>query len=82
MRELIGDNWKSLVGAEQEVLKPGSSPGFDHSVYWSSVLYRLDALKTGDGNQNQGSVDDKNNNNSAQYSEAEAEVCTSSVLTQ
>ena len=41
MKQLIGDNWKVLTGAEQSVLKKGNSPGFEHSIYWASLMKRL-----------------------------------------
>eukprot|EP01035_Chromulina_nebulosa_P023500 gene23500-30467_t len=45
MQSIIGDNWKSLTGAEQAVLKPGNSPGYDHEVYWPTVLERVRRLE-------------------------------------
>lgn len=41
LRELIGDNWKILTGAEQPVVKTGCSPGYDHSQYWPMAMARL-----------------------------------------
>lgn len=46
MRELIGDNWKEMVGAEKQPLKPGSGPGYDHDAYWPTVMSRLEELVT------------------------------------
>ena len=44
MRQIIGQNWKQLTGAEQPVVKAGSSPGYDHQVYWPTVLDRVERL--------------------------------------
>lgn len=41
MRDIIGDDWKTLTGAEQPVLVPNCSPGYDHSVYWPMNMRRL-----------------------------------------
>jgi len=45
MRALIGDNWKMLTGADQPVLKSGSSPGFDHGVYWPLTMQRVKEIQ-------------------------------------
>mmetsp|Transcript_15037 Transcript_15037/g.25074 ORF Transcript_15037/g.25074 Transcript_15037/m.25074 type:complete len:303 (+) Transcript_15037:243-1151(+) len=45
LKSIIGDNWKILTGAEQPVVVPGCSPGYDHSKHWPSVLARLETLK-------------------------------------
>lgn len=45
MRAIIGDNWRELTGAGQPVISPGCSPGFDFSVYWPSVMKRVQALQ-------------------------------------
>lgn len=42
--DTIGNNWKILTGAEQKVLKPMSSPGYDHDIYWPIVLERQRSL--------------------------------------
>jgi hypothetical protein len=45
MRELIGDNWKVLTGAEQPVLAKNISPGYDHEQHWLTVMENLADLK-------------------------------------
>jgi hypothetical protein len=40
LKEIIGDNWKVLCGAEQPVVKKGNSPGYDHSVHWPMSMSR------------------------------------------
>jgi hypothetical protein len=45
MRELIGDNWKVLTGAEQPTLSKNMSPGYDHEKHWPSVMQNLTDLK-------------------------------------
>lgn len=45
MRRLIGDDWKALTGAGQPELKPRSSPGFDHEVYWPFTMQRVRDLQ-------------------------------------
>jgi hypothetical protein len=42
MKRIIGNNWKTLTGAEQEVVKPGNSPGYHHEKFWPTIRYRLD----------------------------------------
>jgi hypothetical protein len=49
MRELIGDNWKQLTGAEQPLLAPLSSPGYDHGKHWENVMRNLEELKLKEG---------------------------------
>ena len=44
MRMIIGDNWKKLTGAEQQVYKKKCSPGFQFDTYWASIIARYDAL--------------------------------------
>jgi len=44
MRMIIGDNWKKLTGAEQQVYKKNCSPGFQFDTYWASIIGRYDAL--------------------------------------
>ena len=45
MRNIIGDNWRTLTGAGQPVLVPGCSPGFDFQVYWKDVMARVSNLQ-------------------------------------
>ena len=45
MRTVIGDNWRTLTGAGQPVVVPGSSPGFDLVAYWPDVMARVKALQ-------------------------------------
>lgn len=45
LKRLIGDNWKVLTGAEQEVLAPNTSPGYNHSKFWPTVQERYDAFR-------------------------------------
>ena len=45
MRQLIGENWKELTGAEQSREGPGSSPGYRHESYWKGLMERLTAIK-------------------------------------
>jgi len=47
MRQIIGNNWKKLTGADQPELSPGCSPGYDHRVYWPTVEARLARLAEG-----------------------------------
>jgi hypothetical protein len=44
MKAIVGEGWKQKTGAEQKVLKQGSSPGYDHQVFWPTVITRLDEL--------------------------------------
>lgn len=41
MKNIIGDNWKLLTGADQPVYAPGCSPGYRHDQYWPSVMERI-----------------------------------------
>lgn len=41
MKEIVGDHWKDLVGADKAPLKEGSGPGYDHDAYWATVMDRL-----------------------------------------
>ena len=46
LKEIIGDNWKVLTGAEQPVLQvtsTPSSPGYDHAKMWPAFLERVKA---------------------------------------
>lgn len=45
LRTIIGDNWKVLTGAEQPVLKPNTSPGYNHEVFWPTVIERYERFK-------------------------------------
>lgn len=48
MRDLIGDDWKVLTGAEQPILqktKPASSPGYLHSQQWPALMKRVEAVR-------------------------------------
>lgn len=48
LKEIIGDNWKVLTGAEQPVLQqtnPPSSPGYNHSVMWPALMKRVEILR-------------------------------------
>lgn len=58
MKELIGDNWKVLTGAEQEVLSPGCSPGFSHSSYWPDLMSRLKTVQQKEQNQSSSNNED------------------------
>lgn len=42
MKRIIGNNWKVLTGAEQEVVKCGNSPGYHHEKFWPTIRYRLE----------------------------------------
>jgi hypothetical protein len=42
LKNIIGDDWKTLTGAEQPVFKPKTSPGFNHEVYWPTIRKRYD----------------------------------------
>lgn len=46
MKSIIGDDWKKLTGAEEPVLNPNTSPGYDHEKFWPTVLQRLDAYNS------------------------------------
>jgi hypothetical protein len=48
MKELIGDNWKILTGADQPVHKPGASPGYDHDNFWPAALERAKSFHNED----------------------------------
>lgn len=37
LRQLIGDDWKRLTGAEQPVVALGSTPGYNHDEEWGAV---------------------------------------------
>jgi hypothetical protein len=41
LSHVISPDWKHLTGAEQPVLKPKCSPGYQHDEYWPRIL-RLD----------------------------------------
>lgn len=41
LKSIIGDNWKVLSGADQPILRQGSSPGYLHDVYWPTVQSRV-----------------------------------------
>jgi hypothetical protein len=46
LREIIGDNWKVLTGAEQPVMQitpTPSSPGYDHAKMWPAFIERVKA---------------------------------------
>eukprot|EP00239_Pterosperma_sp_CCMP1384_P001433 CAMPEP_0197849896 /NCGR_PEP_ID=MMETSP1438-20131217/13606_1 /TAXON_ID=1461541 /ORGANISM="Pterosperma sp., Strain CCMP1384" /LENGTH=306 /DNA_ID=CAMNT_0043462791 /DNA_START=118 /DNA_END=1038 /DNA_ORIENTATION=+ len=43
MRNLIGDNWKELTGAEQKKLKKNISPGYNHEEHWKKVVEEEEA---------------------------------------
>lgn len=45
MKQLIGENWKVLTGADQVREKPGCSPGYNHKSYWESFMSRLAVIK-------------------------------------
>ena len=45
LKEVIGDHWRDLTGAEKPVLSPGCSPGYKHDEYWPTVAERIDALQ-------------------------------------
>lgn len=48
LRELIGDDWKVLTGAEQPILqktKPASSPGYLHSQQWPALMKRVEVVQ-------------------------------------
>lgn len=48
LRDLIGDNWKALTGAEQPVLqktKTPSSPGYLHAEQWPALMKRVEAVR-------------------------------------
>jgi hypothetical protein len=49
MRTVLGDHWKVLTGADQPVLKKGSSPGFDHAAVWKQHLGHIEAVEKGLG---------------------------------
>eukprot|EP01036_Dinobryon_divergens_P051047 gene51047-68333_t len=44
MRNIIGDNWKILTGAEQPVYTTNTSPGYRHELHWQSVMDRISKL--------------------------------------
>ena len=41
LKNVIGENWKVLTGAEQLVHDYGSSPGYKHGDYWPTVTQRI-----------------------------------------
>lgn len=45
MREIVGDNWKILCGAEQPLYQPKSSPGYNHETFWPTVIERMNLIK-------------------------------------
>lgn len=52
LREIVGPAWRELCGAEQPVLAPGASPGYDHAVRWAEALAddaAMQAPRTDDG---------------------------------
>lgn len=46
MKEVIGKHWKVLTGADQAVLQPGSSPGYNHQVVWAQHLQHLETIRS------------------------------------
>lgn len=44
LKQVIGDDWKVLTGAEQPVLAKNTSPGYDHAKFWPTVMQRYEAL--------------------------------------
>lgn len=42
LQQVIGENWKVLTGAEQPILAKNNSPGYDHSIYWPTVMQRYE----------------------------------------
>ena len=44
MRVIIGDDWKRLTGADQPVVLPGCSPGYDHDIFWPEICKRIENL--------------------------------------
>lgn len=52
MKGIIGDDWKKLCGVDQPVLVAKSSPGFDHAVYWPTVLERVETIKSNKSSAN------------------------------
>eukprot|EP01034_Spumella_vulgaris_P026679 gene26679-33298_t len=46
LTNLVGENWKALVGVEQPVQIKGNSPGYQHEVFWPTVLERLVILNS------------------------------------
>ena len=49
LKEIIGDNWRELTGADQPVLSLYGSPGYNHDAYWATVSTRLDTLAAAAG---------------------------------
>ena len=45
LKTIIGDNWKYLTGACQPVLAAGCSPGYNHEIYWPSVVEKATRYK-------------------------------------
>ncbi len=81
MRELVGDNWKELVGAEQPVVKKGCGPGYDHDAFWPTVMDRLAALKVGEsdsGKSSSGSPDEGTSPSASEKTTASSTVPSSS----
>ena len=45
MQSIIGQEWKRLSGACQEVVVTGSSPGYNHQTYWPLLLERIRSVQ-------------------------------------
>lgn len=42
LKQVIGDDWKVLTGAEQPVSAPNTSPGYNHEKFWPTVAQRYE----------------------------------------
>jgi hypothetical protein len=63
MKEIIGDNWKILTGADCKYETDGCSPGYNHSLYWPFTMKRISDMNQGHLNFNCYRVDNKFHNN-------------------
>ena len=41
LTEILGEQWRSLTGADQPLYAPNSSPGYNHSEYWPKTMKRV-----------------------------------------
>ena len=53
LTQIMGSDWKIKTGAEQTQL-PNCSPGYDHTVYWPTVVDRINTINS---NSNSNSSD-------------------------
>jgi hypothetical protein len=82
LRDLVGDDWKVLTGAEQPVLqktKPTSSPGYLHAKAWPALMKRVEAVRERESREEEVRQQDTSGMEQASRQSAKAlfEACSS-----